>query len=166
MAPGAHPDDERRLAELALALAEGIERALPGWVERCVATVVAERAPELGDGLAAQASEAGRRAAAEIGPLVRALLEADLDAQRTTPLALVRRAVRYPTEVLRAAGVPPRPRDPFVTARFPDDDYDLSPAGYVDLDPALHELGMAWGAAKAFVHRRRHLGAGGSPTAR
>jgi hypothetical protein len=39
---------------------------------------------------------------------------------------------------------------------FPDDDYGLTPASFADIDPALAEPGLAWGAAKAWVHRRRH----------
>jgi len=27
-----------------------------------------------------------------------------------------------------------------------------------DLDPGLHELAITWGAARAWVHRRRHGG--------
>ncbi len=86
-----------------------------------------------------------------------ALLKADIDDQRTTPLALLRTAVRYPTEVLRAAGVPPVERDPIQTRLLPDDLYDLSPASFADVDPALAEPGMVWGAAKALAHRRRHM---------
>jgi hypothetical protein len=66
--------------------------------------------------------------------------------------------VTYPTGVLAAAGVPPAERDDFATRSFPDDAYDLTPASWVDVDPALEEPGLAWGAAKAFAHRRRHGG--------
>ncbi len=48
------------------------------------------------------------------------------------------------------------PRDKFSTERFPDDDYDLTPATWSDLDPSLLDLGITWGAAKAFVHKQRH----------
>jgi hypothetical protein len=38
--------------------------------------------------------------------------------------------------------------------------YDLTPASFADVDPALHEPGLVWGAAKAHVHlaRRRREG--------
>jgi hypothetical protein len=89
--------------------------------------------------------------------LVRTLLAADIDEQVTTPLAIIRSAaVRYPTSVLRRAGVAPVVRDPFAAAAFPDDIYDLSPASFADLSADLVDPGMAWGAAKAFVHKRRH----------
>ena len=102
------------------------------------------------------AREAGLRARAEVGGAVRTLLEADIDAQRTTPLALLRSAVRYPTGILREAGVPPVERDPMQIRLLPDDLYDLSPASFADVDPSLAEPGMVWGAAKAFAHRQRH----------
>jgi hypothetical protein len=64
--------------------------------------------------------------------------------------------VQYPTEVLRDAGAPAVERDKFSRERFPDDDYDLTPATWADIHPSLADLGIAWGAAKAFEHKRRH----------
>ncbi len=58
--------------------------------------------------------------------------------------------------MLRTAGVPPVVRDTQAEAQFPDDDYDLTPTKFADLDPALHEPSLAWGAAKAFVVKARH----------
>ncbi len=142
----------------ATALARAVEVALPGWVERCVRARL-DGSPGAGDeATLAAAAEAGRRAAAEVGEDVRRLLAADVDDQRTTPLALLRGAVRYPTEVLAAAGVPPVARDREQERLFPEDVYDLSPASFADVDPSLHEPGIVWGAAKAFIHRRRHGG--------
>ena len=135
-----------------MALADAIVDVLPGWVERCVARRLDRPDPAVAEA----ARLAGRRAADEIGGEVRALLAADIDEQRTTPLALLRSAVRYPTEVLRGAGAPPVDRDPVQVRLLPDDPYDLSPASFADVDPALAEPGMVWGAAKALAHRRRH----------
>jgi hypothetical protein len=102
------------------------------------------------------AAAAGRRARAEIGPRVRALLDSDVDEQRTTPLALLRAAVSYPTGVLRDAAVAPVERDEVQERLFPDDVYGLTPATFADVDLALAEPGMVWGASKAWVHRQRH----------
>ncbi|HVF74847.1 MAG TPA: hypothetical protein VM938_07345 [Acidimicrobiales bacterium] len=134
--------------EHARALADAIETALPDWVVRCVTRL----APEA----RAEAEEVGRRAAAEVGGAVRELLAQDIDEQHSTPLTILRGAIAYPTEVLRNAGVEPVDRDPYSVERFPDDDYDLTPATFADIDPALAELGIAWGAAKAFAHKQRH----------
>ena len=141
----------------ATALAEAVTAALPGWVERSVARLVAAwTGAEPSAEVAEAARAAGRRAADEVGAAVRALVEADIDDQRSTPLSLLRAAVRYPTEVLRAAGVPPVARDAIQERLLPGDVYDLSPATFADVDPALAEPGMLWGAAKALAHRRRH----------
>lgn len=133
-------------------LADAIEVALGGWVERSVA----DRLPDADEAVRSAASAAGARAAAEVGAEVRALLDLDVDRQRTTPLAILRAAVRYPTEVLREASAPPVRRDRQQERLFPDDVYDLSPATFADVDPSLGDLGLAWGAAKAFTHLRRH----------
>lgn len=129
----------------AKALADKVDEVLPSWMERCVRR-------HLPDG---DASDAVAHAP-EVAAAVRALLMADVDAQATTPLALLRDAVRYPTAVLRGAGVAPVERDEFHRERFPDDLYDLTPSSFADIDPELADLGVAWGAAKAFTHKQRH----------
>lgn len=144
------------MEEHAAALADAIEAALPGWVERSVARVMTDWRGEIGDEVRAAAVAAGGQAVAEVGPMLRALLATDIDEQATTPLSLLRGAVRYPTAVLRDAGVPPVRRDEQQERLFPDDVYDLAPATFADVDPALAEVGMAWGAAKAFEHLQRH----------
>jgi hypothetical protein len=47
-------------------------------------------------------------------------------------------------------------RDSVSEEMFPDDPYGLTPASLADIDPALQELGLRWGAAKAWTHKRRH----------
>lgn len=150
------PDLEVSVEEQARALADGVEATLPGWVERSVRRVLVAHQGCADPEVMAWARAAGERARADVVPRVRALLGLDIDDQRTNPLSLLRQAVRYPTEVLRQAGVPPVQRDRFSEERFPDDDYDLTPASFSDIDPALFEPGMAWGAAKAWVHKQRH----------
>jgi hypothetical protein len=144
--------DDQSLEEHALALADAIDAVLPKWVDRSVR----RRLSPLPPGVATLAKEAGARAVADVGGPVRELLLRDVDDQKGNPLALLRRAVRFPTEVLRTAGAPIVERDKFSRERFPDDDYDLTPANWSDVDPTLVELGITWGAAKAFVHKNRH----------
>lgn len=147
--------DEQRLRSYASALAVGIEAALPGWVERTVERTMADAGMPVDGATRAAASAAGARAQTDVGPPVRALLAQDIDEQRASPLAVVRRAVVYPTEVLRHAGVVPPTRDETEERLFPDDDYGIGPVTFADLDPSLHEPGLAWGAAKAYVHLTR-----------
>lgn len=174
MAGGARSSDvDAELRRLGAELARQICVAIPGWVEREVGRIVdawaevdrhADTASSASSGGVADrhdavlvaAAAAGRRAAETAGPVLDSLLTSDVDAQRATPLQVVRELVGFPTAVLAAAGVPPLRRDPFAEQRFPDDPYGLTPASLGALDPALTEPSMAWGAAKAFAHRQRH----------
>lgn len=153
-------DPEVALAAYAAALAGGIEAHLGGWVVRCVETRLTEWSGEVRPEVRAAAERAGDRARVEVGPLVREALEIDIDDRPASPLSILRRAVRYPTEVLAAAGVPHVVRDDVDERLFPDDVYGLTPASFADVHPTLHEPGLAWGAAKAFVHLSRRRAEG------
>lgn len=150
MSTRAHPDDEAKLDAYADALADAIDAALPGWVTRCVARFV----PVEGD-VAAQVDEMAKSVQAEIGGAVRSLLSTDIDDQRTNPLAILRFATGEPTELLRSLSVAAVERDEFDARMFPEDIYGLAPASFVDVDPSLHEPGLRWGAAKAYVFQQR-----------
>ena len=149
------PDPDTVLADIGAQLAEAVTAAVPGWVERCVDARVSPTVPDR-EAVMAEAQAAGLRAQREVAAQLQSLLGADVDAQRSTPLEVVRAAVAFPTQVLRDAQVAPRPRDRFAVERFPDDPYGLTPASLPAMDPALGELAIAWGAAKAMAHRRRH----------
>jgi hypothetical protein len=158
----ANPDDERALVTFGDALADAVQVALPGWAVRSVERIMLawQDGGPVDPAVLANAASAGRRAATDVGAELRALLEVDIDRQRVNPLTVLRRAVRYPASVLAEAGVPPVVRDAQSERMFPDDAYGLSPATFADVDPSLHEPGIAWGAAKAHVHlaRRREEG--------
>ena len=149
-------DPEQQLRRYADALAAAIEQAVPGWVVRSVERLVGAWSGTVPQEAKAAARDAAEQAQAQVGPAVRQLLQSDVDEQRTTPLTLLREAVSYPTAVIREAGVPAVERDEFAQKAFPADMYDLSPATLADVDQSLAEPGLAWGAAKAFVHKRRH----------
>jgi len=142
----------------ATALADAVEAALPGWVERSVEQVLIAARGSVDVKVMAAATTAGRRAADEVGGAIRSLLAVDIDEQRANPLALLRAAASYPAKVLLQAGVPPVERDPNQVRLLPDDVYDLAPARFADLGPEVGELGLVWGAAKAHEHMRRHGG--------
>jgi hypothetical protein len=156
MAAVSETSNDQMLADLAAALADGVEAALPPWVEANVRRLLIAFFGAVDADVLAEARVAGAAARDEVGPRVRALLETDPDEQWTNPLSIVRTAVAYPTVVLRSAGVPAVVRDPQAEAQFPDDDYDLTPTKFADLDPELHDLSLAWGAAKAFIVKSRH----------
>src|SRR5262245_15225791 len=86
---GGDRTDEEQLAAYATELADGIEAALPGWVEAQVARiVVAWTGAEPDEAVRAEAARAGLAASDELGPQVRALLARDIDEQRGNPMNL------------------------------------------------------------------------------
>ncbi len=145
-------DDEATLHVYAVLLVDAIDDALPRWVRRCVARYVAVEGT-----LEADVLNAAQRTREYVVPALRSLLSSDVNAQRANPLALVRDAVRFPTDVLMRVGIAPAVRDAFASRNFPYDVYDLSPMSFGDIDPAVQEPGLLWGAAKAhvFLQRRR-----------
>ncbi len=152
-------DDALALRGHAGALLDAVTAALPGWVERSVADRYQQWAGRSAPAAVVEhARQAGLDAVVALEPPLRDLLATDVDQQRSNPLAILRSAVRFPTEVLQEAGVPAVARDAHAEAMFPDDPYDLSPATFADLDDSVHEPGLVWGAAKAHVvmaRRRR-----------
>jgi hypothetical protein len=129
---------------------------LPGWSERVVRERLESRPEGAGPDLVRRARVAGQEAADALGPELRALLAADVDEQRENPMAVVRRAVAWPTAVLQEAGVAPAERDSYAASRFPDDVYGITPTNFADIDPRLAEVGLVWGALKARAHLARH----------
>jgi hypothetical protein len=148
-----------RLDETGAAIVAGIERQVPGWVQRQVERLLDAwgRAPvETRVRAEAQSADAGAAAARRIVDELRALFAVDPAGQQATPLEIVRTAYREPTAVLAAAGVPPIERDEFDERAWPDDIYGLVPRTLGDLgDPELAPLHLAWGMAKATVIRAR-----------
>ena len=156
---GAHREPAEILAASASALLAVAAVVLGPWVQRSVERRWRDYTGEDPDQvLRTAAVDAGAAATVEIMGLLGELLGLDADAQRTGPLAVLRRAVAYPTMVLRAVGVPAVVRDDFAARNCPHDDYDLSPANFADIDEALHEPGLIWGAAKAHVALTRRRG--------
>lgn len=154
--PPEDPGDAAALARHGEALVAAVDAHVAGWAVRCVTGRWAQwRGCAASAEVQAAAEAAGERVRAEVVPALRDLVGADVDAQWTNPLSILRRAARHPTAALRELGVPAVERDDQAQRMFPDDAYDLTPASFADIDPALHEPGLVWGAAKAHVILRR-----------
>lgn len=130
--------------------------ALPDWSERVVRERLSSHSGDAGPELLGRARAAGHEAAQALGPELRVLLGADVDEQRENPMAVVRRAVAWPTAVLRQAGAAPAERDEYSRDHFPDDVYGITPSSFADLGPEIGEMGLVWGALKARAHLARH----------
>jgi hypothetical protein len=155
------PADEQALVEHAQRLGDVLAEHLPGWVERCIRVRCSQAASPVDGSLVDAAVVEVRHAVSqdEVAAL-HELLATDIDAQTVAPLSLVRQAVVHPNDALRSLGVAPVSRDGFSVEQFPHDLYDLTPASWADVHPEVHEAGIAWGAAKAFVHLARRRAEG------
>ncbi len=147
-------DDEAQLGQIAADLADGLDRHLAPWVDRLLLDRSGGRIE------AARRQQVTLEVTASALPAVRALLETDIDRQRTNPLSIIRSALEPATRALAAAGIEPIVRDGFAERSFPDDRYGLVPAGFIDIAEELHEPGLRWGAAKAHVHLARRRAEG------
>ena len=136
-------------------LVQALESALPEWVIDCVEKISVAWEGQTSPQLLAEAEQAAKKCYDEVMPDLRALLLTDIDIQFVSPLSVIRKAVSFPTKVLRDNNVPEVNRDEFAIRNFPEDVYDLSPASFGDLNEELHVLGIAWGAAKAHTHLQR-----------
>ncbi len=147
-------DDEVQLPEPAAELLRVATHAVPDWLRRITVEAAVRGgadAASIGDGLDAMVDRVAGRTVDEL----ESLLRLDGDDQAVNPLTVLRGAIAEPTAFLRARDVAPGPLDPFVADRFPDDVYGLGPATWSDVDPALHEPGLVWGAWKAMTVLRR-----------
>lgn len=157
---GGTESPDEALARVGGELAAAVTAVLPAWVESSVVGLVAAWRGSPPAAVPAEVRASARRAGAaavvDVGGDLARLLAADVDAQWTNPMTIVRRAVRHATTVLREAGVGEVERPPEDEAHFPDDPYGLTPRTFADIDPSLHELGIVWGAVKARAHLRRH----------
>ena len=141
-------------------LIDAIDKVVEGWLVRVAETVFVAGNGVLTGDFRRAAQAAAREGATWTMTKLHAALEVDVDAQRVNPLQILRDAVRFPTEVLLAAGIPTLQRDEFDVKINPDDVYGIGPAHWNDVDESLTEPGIIWGAAKAstVLQRRRAEG--------
>lgn len=138
-------------------LLETARRVVPGWLRR-ISIEAGRRGGVDAAQLESRIDAVVERASGDLLERLADLLGTDVDEQRTTPLTLLRSSVREPTQLLHELGaVPPSPS---ADDRFPADVFRLGPATWSDVDPSLHEPGIAWGAWKAMtvLARRRDEG--------
>lgn len=147
---------ERKLADLSERLLEVLEAAIGHWVLQQVTMRVPATERAVGSPVLVAAERAAKEATTALVPRLEALLRADIDDQRGNPLGILRDAVGFVTAVLSDASVAAVDRDAQARSLHPDDVYDVTPGAFVDFGADAQQAGLEWGAAKAFVHLRRH----------
>lgn len=143
--------DEVQPDEPAARLYAAAAEALPAWLRRATTDACVRGGVDPAV-LSADLDEVAEQSARVALDRLRTLLATDVDEQRTTPLSICRAATAAPTELLLRHRVP----TPASSAdRDGADPYGLEPASWIDVHPALHEPGLAWGAWKAMTVLRR-----------
>lgn len=148
-------DDERdaeAYTQYGLNLVEAVDLAYRPWLAGVVAARFGGIVP---DWRAPAVSDAIESAAAVAHQLLTELAVADPTTPLSGPLERLRRSTSPVTEMLAAAELPAPPRDRVDIEMRPDDLYALGPMTFTDLSEQVHDAGIAWGAAKAYVHTRR-----------
>lgn len=137
-----------------------IERVVEAWLVRIALDAYAMHRGSVTPEFRSVADAAAREGTEWVMARLRVTLDVDVDAQRVNPLQTLREAVRFPTRVLREAGIPAKVRDEYDEKINPDDVYGIGPAHWNDIDESLTEPGIVWGAAKAstVLQRRRAEG--------
>ena len=89
-----------------------------------------------------------------------ALLQTDVDEQRSNPLHVLRLSTVLANERLQHVNVVAPQRDEFEVAAMPHDVYAIGPLTWKDLGDDVHDAGITWGAWKAatVLTRRRAEG--------
>ena len=141
-------------------LIEAIAGVAEAWLVRVAVDTCVANNGDVTPEFRAAAVDAAREGSAWVVARLRTTLEVDVDVQRVNPLQTLREAVRFPTAVLRNAGMPVKARDEYDEKINPDDVYGIGPAHWNDIDESLLEPGIVWGAAKAstVLQRRRAEG--------
>ncbi|MGI9606959.1 MAG: hypothetical protein ACR2P0_12540 [Acidimicrobiales bacterium] len=126
--------DDTRFREVGGELRAAILETLPAWIDDVMSEFLpADVDPDRTQAVRSQVLEA---AATSLGRMV----SADLDEPVSGPLEQVR----------QAAG----PLQSWVTEHH-GVAVEIGPMAFTDLSPDVHEFGIAWGAAKAYLHLQR-----------
>ena len=146
-------ESEQAFQHYSVELTAAIDRDVRAWLTMSVRSrIPTDRWSAELDTTVEQMAESTHR---EILSELATLLSQDLDDQRDTPLGVLRRAAIPATELLAAQQIPPLQRDEFERKADPYDHYGIAPKTWSDVSETVGSAGIAWGAAKAYVHLQR-----------
>lgn len=140
-------DDEQAYIDYGEQLREAVADSIRPWLTTQVRDRFGIDPDLLADEISAIAIDADAR--------LEELVHADVDTPLSGPLERIRGAVEQLNPRLVELGAVPPSRDPFDVRIRPDDIFALGPVAFFDLGDRVHEAGITWGAAKAYLHQAR-----------
>lgn len=141
--------DQQQFTEISETLYSAVLSEVPAWVRR----LAKERAA---DASSLELSDTPERTATWARGQFDQMLATAPSELRMNPLSVLRSSTRFLGEVLKRAGIEEPRRDSFLVEQFPDDVYNLNPASFSELSERLGPMGIAWGAARAYLHQSEH----------
>lgn len=129
-----------------------VSEALPDWIRRIVEHRVPDHDP-MADSVEAVISAV----VADVDGRLGKLADADPTAPLSGPLEQIRQALGPVQDLLDELGAPPPVRDGFDARARPADRHSLGPMAFTELGSEVHQAGIEWGAAKAYVIARIRL---------
>lgn len=135
-----------------LELVAAVDTAIRPWLLDVLAHRFGGDIPPASQQRAEAAVEA---AAAEAHRLLTELATADPATPLSGPLERLRRSVSPVTDLLGEAQAQRPRRDPVDIEMRPDDVFAIGPLAFTDLSAEVHDAGITWGAAKAYMHTQR-----------
>ncbi len=140
-------DDERAYVDYGEQLREAVSQAIQPWLVNQLRVRFSIEPDLLTTEIGAVAADADARLCE--------LVHADVDTPLSGPLERIRGAVEKLSPRLVELGAVPPTRDPFDERIRPDDIFALGPVAFSDLGDRVHQAGITWGAAKAYLHQSR-----------
>ena len=140
-------DDEQAYIDYGEQLREAVADSIRPWLREQLQGRFGIDPDLLADEIAAVATDTDAR--------LEELVHADVDTPLSGPLERIRGAVEQLNPRLAELGAVPPTRDPFDVRIRPNDIFALGPVAFFDLGDRVHEAGITWGAAKAYLHQAR-----------
>ena len=148
-------EPEAGIETIAAELHRAVVDATPRWIRHSVLAVTRAQQIPIPDDRRGLVEEAAARGEQFVDRHLRELLETDIDRQTTTPLSILRDAARFPVEVLHDLGAQEVHRIDVERWAFPNDPFGVTPVSLAELGTEVQQAGIAWGAAKAYLHLQR-----------
>ena len=144
------PDDMERFRAIGSELLVSVDRALGPWLANHVGGLCRESLAACASGVESELEDRLNGARELAIENLRRMTGAEIDEAVSGPLEQIRSALVPLTDWLQTCGAAPNGSPD----SRPDDPFGFGPVTFRDLSDGVHDAGIRWGAAKAFMHQQ------------